>query len=749
MTRAVLSALVATSALMACTGIPALPDAGGSSAFRVRSDFAAPLNQDTGWAGAMGENVVIQADRPFRIRFEVEGSGEGGAGPLGLQVRRNEGAWVALEAHDFPYSQRSEELAFGDVDVGATPPGWTVALGSAAGMTVVEEGGERVLRAQAGDEALVALHPSPWELDDFTLVGFLRFPAGGGNAALVFSYEDDANHGLVFLDQGAGQVRLSRIVGGAETVLAERQVAVPTGAWIELEVQGEGDLLEVKVQDDVLEFSAPWDPAHPAEGLGFLVPAGGTVEFREFLLEGVPSTPGVSIVTADAYDDDAPTTDLLSASALPFQPGVGVSGAERADWASTAGTHTELEWPLVIRHLADGAVAHQEGDTFAFRMVDGDDAPMEGTPQPRVTLTIPPGHLGGTFVETPGRIGPWQASNGDLYFIMEPTETDNLFLMMKSTDQGRSWREVDAANRPGTGDLESVDGRLVDGTIHIIHQITEASLYHAFHTSDHPTAPDQWGVTDQVAATATAVAQLATLVVRSDGSMVTFYTGETVRYAQRSPDGTWGSESILDPDLGVETAGPQAVLGADDTVHLGYYGMDGTIWYRRLLPDGTLTPREPLASGAGATRAEFGAVLPLVFIPGSNTVVVVYRLDDGTLWERRVTGDGAPTPPVQVTDRRVITDAVDAQQPAADVVVDGETVHLLFVEESSRSLFHTHDAGGWQPPTLQVDGILGSWVRGTVYTRPDGLRVYGYVYDAGSFGGAGMNRFGEVVLEGR
>jgi hypothetical protein len=104
---------------------------------------------------------------------------------------------------------------------------------------------------------------------------------------------------------------------------------------------------------------------------------------------------------------------------------------------------------------------------------------------------------------------------------------------------------------------------------------------------------------------------------------------------------------------------------------------------------------------------------------------------------------------VQVTDRRVITDPVDSQQPSADVVLDGETVHVLFVEESSRSLFHTHDAGGWQPPTLQVDGILGSWVRGTVYTRPDGVRVYAYVYDAGSFGGAGMNRFGEVVLDER
>jgi hypothetical protein len=181
-------------------------------------------------------------------------------------------------------------------------------------------------------------------------------------------------------------------------------------------------------------------------------------------------------------------------------------------------------------------------------------------------------------------------------------------------------------------------------------------------------------------------------------------------------------------------------------VHLSYYGMDGTIWYRRLLPDGRLTARQQLASGLGTTRAEFGAVLPPVFIPRTNTLVILYRQADGRLWERRVVADGAPTPPVRVTDRVVLQEAVDSQQPEADAVLDGETVRLLFVEESSRSIFSTNDRGGWQPSELQVAAILGSWVRGNVYTRRDGVKVHGYVYDAGSDGGAGMNRFGELVL---
>jgi hypothetical protein len=76
-------------------------------------------------------------------------------------------------------------------------------------------------------------------------------------------------------------------------------------------------------------------------------------------------------------------------------------------------------------------------------------------------------------------------------------------------------------------------------------------------------------------------------------------------------------------------------------------------------------------------------------------------------------------------------------------------VHLLFSEPESGSIFGTDDRGGWKPSTVRVDGVRGAWVRGNAYTRPDGVRVYGYVYDAGSEGGSGMNRFGELVLAPR
>ena len=119
---------------------------------------------------------------------------------------------------------------------------------------------------------------------------------------------------------------------------------------------------------------------------------------------------------------------------------------------------------------------------------------------------------------------------------------------------------------------------------------------------------------------------------------------------------------------------------------------------------------------------------------------------EGERGERRGGGGGGGGGAGQEKGREGGKKEVDSQQPAADVFLDGETLRILFVDKATRSVYATHNDGGWQPSKLLVDKILGSWIRGSVYTRPDGTRVIGYVYDAGSDGGAGMNRFREVRL---
>mgnify|MGYP006280210083 FL=1 len=764
--------LAASLLLAACSDrpgpdtVPGTREAGErpATAYRVRARRDAPLDAESSWAAQQSVPATVPADSPFRVRLELAPPDDLDTDCLRLQYRRNTGEWLPIEAHDFPYPLRELELSFAADAAGTRPAGWRVASGADDGVGVVmdrtmdptsdpttdraidKEGA--VLRFSAQENALIALYPAPWRLEGaFSFAAEYRLAADGPRAvSLVFGYRDPANHWRLTLDAANGQLRVVHLLEGVPRIVAEQKADVRAGVWQEAEVQLEDGVLEIDFDDGALGFRVPADGPVPAAVLGLQVPPGGSADFRSLAIEGPPSSPRVSIVSTDAYRHGTPTGDLLPGATTPYSEGFAVNLTECASIAVAAGLHTELEWPLVIRRFADGAVTNEPGDVFTFRLADAEGRAVRGAPEAVVELDVAAGHLGGTFVETPGRIGPWRAASGALYFIMEPAESDNLFMVVKSSDGGRSWREVDGARRPATGDLESVDARLVGDTLHILHQVTEATYYHALRTADHPHAPDTWAVTDERVATVTARAQMASLVVREDGGMVAFYVGESIGYSVRSADGAWGEAVRLD-DGEFATSGPQAVLGADGVVHLAYHREDGTIWHRRLLPDDTLSAPRLLDSGAGRSEEDIGAVLPLVLMPESGTVVVVYRLADGRLRERRIRGDGSPTPPVPVAKRRVVQNAVDSQQAGADAVAWEAGVLVAFIDEADRSLYTTIDRGaGWEPPRARVEGIVGSWVRGNVYRRADGATVYGYVYDAGSLGGAGMNRYGEVVL---
>jgi hypothetical protein len=101
-----------------------------------------------------------------------------------------------------------------------------------------------------------------------------------------------------------------------------------------------------------------------------------------------------------------------------------------------------------------------------------------------------------------------------------------------------------------------------------------------------------------------------------------------------------------------------------------------------------------------------------------------------------------------VSDKPVVQNAVDSDQTGADAIADGTTVHMLFIEENTGNIFHTYSSepGVWQPPTLRIDGIQAQWIRGTRFVHGEDASVYGFVYDAGSDGGTGMNKYSEIPL---
>jgi hypothetical protein len=627
--RRALAALAGTALLAgllaACSDreAPSASDSPGSStalesspftqtAFRVRTDTATGLNVDGGWGGLENQSVTVWADRPFRIRFEIEGPGEDpgstAAEPattgvrFGLQVQRNGEAWTEVLARDFPYP---DEISTPRVSIVSTNA-WTSGEATA----------------------------------DLLRVAETPFVPGWG----------------VVLDS----------------------VAPP---WPETAAEG-----------------GPGPAGEAAGGPG----SGGEATGR-------PGTP----------------------------------------------THGEWEWPVVIRRFADGAVTNEAGDIFTFRMVDGAGRPVGGGVPATVTLSIPDGLLGGTYVETPGVLGPWQASNGDLYFPMEPAETFNVLMAVKSSNEGRSWEEVDGLNRPATDDLEGFATTLYDGRIYMLHQISEATYLHAFNTSDVADAPDRWVIQDElVSSHSEPPTQVAALVARSDGSLVASY-GDSLglRWRTRAPGGGWGEEGVVHTAPGWVASGVMAAVGADDVVHLAYTALGGgerSVWYCTLQPDGALSRPQLLATGVGLREEDIGALAPLVYIPGSDVVLALYRLADGSLNERRISADGTVTPPIRVTPRRVVQNGSDSEQVGADAVVHDGVVHVLFIDEETRDLFHivSSSPGQWTPAVPVVEGINAQWVRGRVVVGADGDPVYGFVYDAGSDGGSGMNRYGSLPLGG-
>jgi hypothetical protein len=459
------------------------------------------------------------------------------------------------------------------------------------------------------------------------------------------------------------------------------------------------------------------------------------------------ASPVTSIARAGDYSHGEPAEDLIQPGSGTAGGGSGISLRPSPLLREAGAGSSEWEWPLVIRYFSDGAVQVAEGDVFEYRLVDWAGTPLRGAIA-SVDVEVPAGHLGGTYVETPGRIGPFEASNGDLYFIQEPAETWNVFMVVKSEDRGRSWVEVDAANRPPNGDLEAVSAVLLDDELHVIH-VSDETWYYRFNTSDHPTAPDVWAERDvTLAPERDPPTQVTALAARSDGSLVAVYGGDVkLHYRIRSAAGEWGPEATIDAATPDTLSGPVVVTGEDDAVHLAYVDLSGNGWVRSILPDGSLTTRTRIADGLGTAEVDRVAILPLNRL-ASGAISIIYRSADGLLRERRIDPAGVLGAPALVSDVPAASGPVDSHQVTADAIAVGDDVHVLFVEAATGRLWHTRRAAGWIWSDLELvlDGIEGQWVRGALLGRGPEGPVYGFVVDTGSDGGSGMSRYGEVPV---
>jgi hypothetical protein len=330
---------------------------------------------------------------------------------------------------------------------------------------------------------------------------------------------------------------------------------------------------------------------------------------------------------------------------------------------------------------------------------------------------------------------------------MEPTETDNRFMMVKSTDDGASWREVDGDNRPPARDLEAVDAVRVGNLIHIVH-MEDVVWYHAFQLPSREGPTEGWVTQSElIADPERPPLQSVGIEIFPDGQRLMFHAdGPRIIVRTYKAPGNWPLLARI--ESGTWVSGIQVVRVPDNRIGLVYTDGDGNGWLQLWMASGPLDEPMRLTSGLGRTENDAASILRPAYLPEDNSVTVIYREQDGRLHERRLDLASAElSDPVQVVKGPVIQNAVDSDQTGADLLAYAGGLHLFFIPSESRDIFYTksHHPGVWSEPVPLVQDIQGSWIRANGLD-PDTI---GFVYDAGSLGGSGMNRYGSVSASGK
>ena len=349
-----------------------------------------------------------------------------------------------------------------------------------------------------------------------------------------------------------------------------------------------------------------------------------------------------------------------------------------------------------------------------------------------------PGKVAGISAEAQGHVGPFIDGKGNLYTVSEITAADARMKMMKSADGGRTWTEMDGANRPVRYDLEAVWMVQEGTTLYIVHQRSGGGVHHhVFDTSDAATAPDRWRLKDETVASPSAPRdQYVSLVRLGNGDLWAFYGlnsgGNRIGYRKKPVGGAWGAQVLLDT---VSTGQAVAVRGAGDTTHIFYNDeTNRQIKHKTLTASGVLSAAQRVDDNG--VNAVHSPMTNAVFFDdgGVETLVVAWANAAGALRSAQVRG-GVATEEVALSTASVVLDPDSTTNRAAvaHLALDGQTVHALWSDGATADVFHDVSSGaGWGTDVEIKDGVSAHWLYGTVFTHNTangGQRVLGYLYD--------------------
>ena len=478
------------------------------------------------------------------------------------------------------------------------------------------------------------------------------------------------------------------------------------------------------------------------------------------------SAPAVITVPSAQFTDGDPTSTERLTSTTTYVNGEGFEDDNTSISYSLTSEETEFEWALMIMNFYDGPNQTAVSDTFTLRVVQADNTVFAGSyTSPTITVAITDFYIGGTFVETPNRVTA-NDSNGVIYFLMEPSETDNELLLVRSADGGKTWTIGDDAGRPTTTDIEAAD-MVVDGqTLHIVTRSitssTERTFYHRYRMSDHATTQDDWEIIDEIITTSAVVHQGCAIEVRSDGSIVAFYT-ETIssfeRVSYKIRNGSWGSATNLDTTASTIFAYVTVVKGASDLIHIFYSDSTaaiGKVWHKSLNSSNTLSAAEEVYADLGTGTNKRGNLTNPVYWDDGGTekimIGIIHRAND-ILRSFVVTDDGVPETEKDASDNTVSANpgGTTSNQIVANFFVDGKIVYLFYANVADDDIYRdeANNDGGWGTDVEFLDGVTTHFIRGHAFTHSSGnggATVAGFVRDNGSSGRTGFSFWDEYII---
>lgn len=480
-------------------------------------------------------------------------------------------------------------------------------------------------------------------------------------------------------------------------------------------------------------------------------------------LEGQKS---VMAVPSASYTDLDETINILESDGSQFFPGVGNEDNLTPVLNFSNPSHTELEWTLIIRKLYDAKGHNADGSTFDFRVFQSEGVPLTNySNTPRVTLLNRPGHIGGTVVETPMRYHTVDSS-GNLYYLSEYSETGNTAVMMKSSDGGTSWNPMDVSGEPTGTDLEAADIDLRGDTIYIAVQGPGSgdSVQHwRFNTSTHPTNPDNWELIDETVSVVSPSEQCTAISQRADSTVIAYCgnaSGSDQRLYYKIRSTTWGSDVALDATVKTDFEGIGIARDSTDKVHFVYIGHDGVsykLYLKTLSATDTLNQRSVIAdtgikSYGAANRTNLTP--PIVWLDNQTEKIgVAYRKLDNKLYFKSWDAQSESLDSEQlISDRTVEWNEGDNSLIIADVSIDNETgnLHAIYSERTLMDLWiDVRTLSVWGLDQEIKDSVSAQWVRSSIFTQNlenGGAKVFGYIWDDGSFGGTGRTRYDQVSL---